>query len=296
MKGKEITRRDFIKTGTLAATAALIMNKPVLNFAAENGKSRVVLIRDLNVLGEKRKIKQEVLQKMFDNALTKLLDVNSAAEGWKKILKPSDVAGIKTNVWPYLRTPLELERILMHGAIAAGIKTENISIDDQGVLGNEVFLRSTALINTRPLRTHYWAGVGSLIKNYVMFVDNPMEYHPDSCADLGKIWKMPLTEGKTRLNVLVMLTPQFHSLGPHSYSSQHTWEYCGLILGLDPVACDTVGVKIFEAKRTQFFGGHKPLTPPAKHIEIADKKYHIGTSDLNKIELIKLGTEEGVLI
>lgn len=296
MKGKEFTRRDFIKTSTLAATAALIMNKPIMNLAAEKGKSRVVLIRDMNVLGEKRKIKQDVLQKMFDEGLTKLFDVSSPAEAWKKIVKPTDVLGIKTNVWPYLRTPNELERILMRGAAGAGVKTENISIDDHGVLRNPVFLKSTALINTRPLRTHYWAGVGSLIKNYVMFAENPMEYHPDSCADLGKIWKMPLTEGKTRLNVLVMLTPQFHSLGPHSYSAQHTWEYCGLILGLDPVACDTIGVKIFEAKRTQFFGGHKPLTPPAKHIELADKIYNVGTSDLNKIELIKLGSTDGILI
>ena len=44
-----------------------------------------------------------------------------------------------------------------------------------------------------------------------------------------------------RLNILVMLTPQFHGVGPHSFSSRFTWPYGGLLVGTDPVAVDATG-------------------------------------------------------
>jgi len=31
------------------------------------------------------------------------------------------------------------------------------------------------------------------------------------------------------------------------------------------------------------------LNPPAKHIALADTRYHLGTADPKKIELVKLG-------
>jgi hypothetical protein len=60
---------------------------------------------------------------------------------------------------------------------------------------------ATALINARPMRSHHWAGVGSLIKNYIMFIPEPISIHPDSCADLASIWDLPVVKGKTRLKV-----------------------------------------------------------------------------------------------
>jgi len=38
------------------------------------------------------------------------------------------------------------------------------------------------------------------------------------------------------------------------------------------------------------------LDVPPIHIEAADKKYHLGVSDLSRIQLIKLGWTEEVLI
>ena len=97
----------------------------------------------------------------------------------------------------------------------AGVKEADIGIDDRGVLRHPVFQRTTALINCRPMRSHHWSGVGSLIKNYIMFVPNMADYHDDSCGRLGVIWDNPLCKGKTRLNILGMLTPQFHSAVNH---------------------------------------------------------------------------------
>lgn len=296
MKSKNLTRREFIKAGSMAAAATLFVNYPQSVLAQQQSKSRVVLIRSKDVLDKYNRINSAELQRMLDEAVKTLFETKNAALAWKKIIKPEDVVGIKSNVWRYLRTPLELESAIKKGIISAGVSEQNISINDQGILRDPVFKKSTALINTRPMRTHYWAGVGSLIKNYIMFVEKPSDYHPDSCADLASIWFLPHVKGKTRLNVLVMLTPLFHSVGPHGFNSDYVWQYGGLIVGIDPVACDAVGLKIIEAKRKVFFGEDKPLDPPAKHIALADTRHHLGNADMNKIELIKLGSKEGLLI
>ncbi len=100
---------------------------------------------------------------------------------------------------------------------------------------------------------------------------------------------MPVVKDKTRLNVLVMFTPQFHSFGPHSFNPKYVWKYYGLILAFDPVAADATGLRIIEGIRRDYFAEERPLNPPAKHIALADTRHRLGTADPAKIELIKIG-------
>ncbi|MCD6598359.1 MAG: DUF362 domain-containing protein [Bacteroidales bacterium] len=297
MKTKSISRRKLLKDATLASIAGtLYFNMPVNAFAnTESPKSRVVLIRHKDIMDNAGKINQSIMQQMIDEAVVELtgLDLKDA---WKSLVKPDDIVGIKSNVWKYIPTPSELEKAVKKRVLEAGVPEKNIGIRDRGLLNDEIFTNATALINMRPLRTHYWSGVGSLIKNYITFVEKPSEYHPDTCANLATLWKLPLAAGKTRLNVLVVLTPLFHGSGPHHYSKQFTWQYNGLLVGFDPVAVDSVGVKLLLNKRADYFGEERPLNPPAKHVFLADTRHHLGTADANKIELIKLGWEEGQLI
>jgi len=294
---KSITRRAFIKNTSSAAVAgALYLNTPIKIFADENNKSKVVLIRDENILNNSGKPKASNLEKMLDEAVKILTEETTALRGWKKIIKEDDVVGIKSNIYPYLRTPVELEDIIQNKIEKCGVPSSKISIDDRKVLYNDIFLNATALINTRPMRAHAWSGVGSLLKNYIMFDKKPSKYHPDSCADLAKLWTLPITKGKTRLNILVMLTPLFHGLGPHLYNPKFSWAYNGLLVGFDPVAVDSIGVKIIQAKREEFFGEHRPINPPPKHIFLADTRHHLGNADPTKIELIKIGWDKDTLI
>lgn len=297
MRERNLTRRDFLKTGAMAAAAgAVMMNHPLELFAKQEAKTRVVLIRNANVFDSAGKLVPEVLKQMMDDSVKALFNTKDAAAAWKKIIKPEDIVGIKTNTWRNLRTPIELEAEIKKRVMEVGVDEQNISINDQGILRDPVFQKSTALINSRPMRTHYWSGVGSLIKNYIMFAERPSDLHPDSCADLAKVWFLPNVKGKTRLNILVMLSPLFNSVGPHGFSPEYVWKYCGLLVGTDPVACDSTGLRIIEAKRKEFFGEDNPLNPPAKHIGLADTRHHLGTADPNKIELIKIGSKEGILI
>lgn len=297
MSKNVLTRREFLKTSASAAMAgALFLNAPDRLFAAGDEKTRVVLIRNKDVLDDLNAPKPDVLQKMLDEAVAALVGESDPAKAWQTIAGPDDVVGIKSNIWQSLGTPEALEDAIENRLLEAGVDEKNISVNDQQVLRDPVFRDATALINVRPLRTHNWSGVGSLIKNYIMFVDTPSSYHGDSCADLAKIWKLPSVEGKTRLNILVVLTPLFHGIGPHHYNPKYTWAYKGLLVGFDPVAVDATGVRILQAKRRAFFEEDRPLNPPPKHVFLADTRHHLGTADPEKIDLVRLGWQDDSLI
>jgi hypothetical protein len=290
-----ITRRDFLKIGAAAAVGGII-GLPRTATAAAVGKSRVILIRNKEVVGASGSIQAEVLEQMLDQAVTTLLGTPDPMTAWQQLVKPEDVVGIKSNVWYYLPTPRSLEAAIQGRLLQAGVKKENISADDRGVLSNPVFQRATALINARPMRTHYWSGLGTLLKNYIMFTPRPSDYHDNACERLGALWHFPQVKGKTRLNILVMLTPQFHGVGPHSFSKEHLWNYCGLIVSTDPVSADATGATIIQKKRDDFFGARKPISPPLNHITAADTRFGLGNSRPEMIEVVKLGWDEGALI
>jgi hypothetical protein len=288
---KLITRRDFIR-----GSAGVVLGAAI-GFSAEPAKkSRVVLIRNPEALDANSRFNAEVIQQMLDKAVMALLDKSTPEKAFQTLVKAGEVVGIKSNVWSYLPTPVELEQALKRRIVGAGVKEEDIGIDDHGVRENPIFKKATSLFNVRPIRTHYLAGMSGCMKNYIMFAPSQQALHPNSCADLGLCYKLPMVKGKTRLNILCCLTPQFHGRGPHHFSRRYVWNYCGILVGKDPVAVDAVGLELIKAKRRQVLGKARELPPVPKHIQVADTKHGIGTSDLNKIELIKLGWDQDILI
>lgn len=291
-----ITRRDFLRAAAGTAAAATLGGALLAPEVHSEATAKVVLIRHAGVVGDKGRLRGEIVQSMLDEAVTTLLGAGDPLEAWRSLVKTSDVVGIKSNSWEKLPTPSELEGAVKARVLAAGVPEKNIAIDDRGVLDNPVFLKATALINARPLRTHHWAGVGTCLKNYIMFVPNPSAYHTDGCSPLGKIWTYPIVQGKTRLNILVALTPQFYGRGANFFDRRYVWPYGGLIVGTDPVAVDAVGAHLLQTKRIAFFGEDRALDVPPVHIMVADKTYHLGVSDLARIRVVKLGWTDEVLI
>jgi hypothetical protein len=129
-----------------------------------------------------------------------------------------------------------------------------------------------------------------------MFVPDPSNYHDEGCSPLGKIWTYPLVKGKTRLNILAALTPQFYGRGAHSFDRRYVWPYKGIIVGTDPVAVDAVGAHLLQTKRIGHFKDDRSLDVPPIHIEAAEKRYNLGVSDLKRIQIIRLGWMEEILI
>lgn len=295
MEERIFTRRDFLRVAAGTAVAAT-MGAGILGEAKAEATARVVLIRNAEVVGSDGKVRAEILQSMLDEALRSLLGTKESLEAWQKLIKSSDIVGIKTNSWYRLPTPKELEAVIKRRVRDVGVAEEDIDIDDRGVLQNPVFQKATALINARPLRTHHWSGVGTCLKNYIMFVPNPSAYHDEGCSPLGKIWTYPIVKGKTRLNILSALTPQFFGRGANFFDRRYVWPYSGLIVGTDPVAVDAIGAHLLQAKRIAFFGEDRALDVPPAHIMVADKTYHLGISDLSRIQLVKLGWADDLLI
>ena len=291
-----LTRRDFMRgVGGALAGMALGLPASASGRPTQTGTSRVVLVRSPDVVREYNDYDGDLIQRMLDEALVALFGGADASECWAKIIRPDDVVGIKTNAWRFLPTPPQVEQSIRRGVLGAGVSEENVAIADRNVRQNQVFRRSTALVNTRPMRTHAWSGVGGVIKNHIMF-DDPRRYHPDACASLAEVWYLPSTRGKTRLNVLVMLTPQFHNIGPHHFDTEYIWPYGGMIVSTDPVAADAVGLRIIQQKRRLVFGEDRPLQPTAHHIALADAEYGLGNASMDKIELVRLGWEDDSLI
>jgi hypothetical protein len=289
-----MTRRDFIR-GTAAAVlgASAAFGQTVADPAA---KTRVVLVRHPDALDAGSAFNEPVIRQMLDEAVAKLLDRSDPAEAFKQLVKPEDVVGIKTNVWSFLPTPAPVEKAIKSRLLDAGVDEKNIGLDDHTVRTNPLFVKATALVNVRPVRTHYLAGMSGCLKNYIMFAESQPAHHPDSCASLGSLFLLPQVKGKTRLNILCALTPQFHGRGPHNFSRRYVWNYKGLIVGQDPVAVDAVGLRLIMAKRRIELGPGQEIPPVPKHIGLADTKYGVGTADPAKIELVKLGWLDDVLI
>ena len=290
---KKITRRDFMR-----GSAAMVLGTAagLSSLSAESKSSTVILIRDHEVLDENFSINPAKLQGMFDQAITALFKRKTAQEAMKKIIKPTDIVGIKSNEWNYLPTPDELVQAIKKRVIEVGVSEPNIGIGDRKVKQMPIFKQTTALINVRPMRTHYLAGMSGCMKNLITFAQRYPDYHPNNCANLGQLLDLPMVKDKIRLHVLCLLTPQFHGRGPHHFNRRYVWAYKGLLLSQDPVAVDRIGLEILLAKRKQQFGRKYRIAPIPRYIEIADKTHNKGISDLNKIKLVKLGWQEDILI
>jgi hypothetical protein len=287
-----LTRRDFLKGMAYSAIAAKMAGGKAA--PSDKRRAKVVLVRDKNALDDDHRPNPSVIADMLDKAVMKLVEEDDPVRAWRKLVKPTDLVGIKTNVWEPLPTPKEVEEYIKRRVLDAGVKKDRILIDDRGA--REKLSNCSALINACTLRTHHWSGIGGCIKNYIMFVEEPWKLHLDSCADVGSVWNLPIVKGKTRINILVALRPLFHGRGPHHYDPRYVWDYKGIFVSFDPVAVDAMGLKLLEVKRRAHFGMEIPFPTLTKHVVVADLKHGIGVSDPKRIDLIKIGWMEDVLI
>ncbi len=307
-KHHTFSRREFLKETTLAAAGMALgsslvameasgevsetsRKEPALS--AAQSRSRVVLIRDRSAITAGGAVDAAVAARMIDEALCELLGTAKPEDAWQQLFAPNDLAGIKTNVYGYLPTPPGLNALLEKRLAVCGTSEAPIPVTDREA--HTLLADRTAILNVRPVRTHHWAGIGGCIKNHIMFVKNPADYHADSCADLGSIWNLPIVKGKTRLNILLALNPLFYGRGPHNFDPRYQWNYCGIFVSRDPVAVDALGAELLRLKRIDHFGEDKAVTP-TKHIAMAEMRHGLGVSDLTRIDLVRLGWKDGILL
>ncbi|MCJ7496557.1 MAG: DUF362 domain-containing protein [candidate division Zixibacteria bacterium] len=309
------TRRDFLK-GTAFTTlgVALGLVPPETLSYQEGKKERVVLIRDKDVLNDELMVDKNLLSTMLSQGMASLGGEKDPLKVWKGLFNSKDILGVKISV---MITPThnELIELIVRNLLSAGVEDKNIYVWDRDKVGigsaemfsrprsfgfdndhlSKVIKKCTALINVTGMKSHWLSGAAFSIKNWAGAIDNAFEYHTeDCCSSLGALCAIPEIKSKCRLIILDGLRPLFNG-GPQ-VDPKYLWNYNGLILGKDHVAVDIIALKIIQNKRDEFKKGKWILSPPPIHISLADTKYKAGTGDLNRIELIKSGWQEGMLL
>ncbi len=293
MKNKQcvITKRDFLR-GTVGAAlgATLVGPEWLKGMETPAGRSSVFIARDRNAMDEALNVDKAALKRMLGQLLAGITGEDIMKNAWLKLVSPGDVIGL-------VPTPLmnptheELIEVVKETLVEAGIPAENI----RNAQGRSVDLESiTALVSLPGLKAHWLTGIGTVIKNYILYSGAPRNYHGQDSAKLGEIWNLPQVKGKTRLVLVDALHPVCDK-GPQ-VDPRYRWNYNGLIAGTDPVAVEAVCLKIIQAKREELRGEPWPLSPPPICVEAADQVYKLGTSDLNNIDIKASGWSEGLLV
>lgn len=277
-----ITRRDLLK-GAAYTTLGVAMGLDPLRAIADTKAqpiTTVVIVRSKDVLDKDGNVVKPVIEKMLDKGMAVLSGKKAIPDAWKQYFKPEDAVGIKMSKMITVTHP-ELTDAMTQRLTAIGVKS--VTTWDRDAKKPEEL---TALLNAPGMKTHWLSGVGVAIKNYAGCHPKPSQYHADSCADLAAMWEHPALKGKTRLMVIDALKVLYNG-GPQ-VDPRYMWDYKGLIFGTDPVAVDTVCLNIIQKKRDETQPPKWIISPPPKHIEVADKKYKLGTSDLSRIKLVEL--------
>jgi hypothetical protein len=288
---RHVTRRDFVRDGTLGALAlGAGLSATAAPGAAD--QSLVALVRDEKALGEANDVNKAILKEMLAETIQLVTGESNATAGWKKLIKSDDVVGLVPT--PAVNpTHSELVEAVREALIEAGVPADRIQ-DVQRK--KDAAAKCTALITMPGLKVHRLTGIGTVMKNYILFSENPARsYHMENNAKLGEIWNMPTVKGKTRLILVDALRPLFHGAEPRA-NPQYFWNYNGLLASTDPVAAEAMSLKLIQAKRQAFKGGEWELNPPPLCVAAADKNYKLGTSDPNKIAIKTSGWEKDLLI
>jgi hypothetical protein len=290
-KQKGLTRRDFLRD-TIGATlgASLIGPKFVTSASKPNGSSLVTIVRDKNAMDANNTVDPGVLKTMLDETLTRFTGQKTPKDAWHSLFNVNDTIGLVPT--PHLNpTHSEVVDSVKSSLIDAGFSEGKIR-NAQG--GPDKPKSCTALIALPGLKAHWLTGIGTVMKLYIMYSGRPRNYHDENSAKLGEIWNLPMVKGKTKLTLIDALHPLCDK-GPQ-VDPRYKWAYNGLIAGTDPVAVETVCLRIIMEKRKAMRGEPWPLSPPPLCVEAADKVYSLGTSNWDNIKVETFGWEEDLLL
>jgi hypothetical protein len=166
----------------------------------------------------------------------------------------------------------------------------------RGDFSRIVLDRCDKLVNLARLRPHAQLGMTGAVFNCLNAVDEPTRFdllaHPD---DVGSVVAKKVLADKLVLHLLDCTTPDWALPAPAAAAKLH-WEYRGLLCAHDPVALDSVGRQILEAKRAQIKGAPWPLDPAPTYLQTATTRWHVGQSDPANIAVKAVGDRADMLI
>ena len=305
-----LSRREFLRLAGVGAVALGATASGVSALAGEATealgaaksvrKSTVLIVKHPKVLLSGYKADPGVLNEMITVGLQNLTKTNNAEAAWRKLFKSNDRVCMKHNRLssPSIWTHTELNEVITD-SLSKHVEIDRKTVvawnrgrDIEGELAqwskpfytkkNNIETRivralsdyGTGLINLPILKTHGGAGVTIALKNHLGTNDNPGALHKpggwdgDLGSNIADLNTHPAIKDKTRLIIVDAIRPLYDG-GP-SENTRYRWDYNGLILGTDPVAVDTVGLAILEAKRRQEGLSNWQLGPGRKCLSYAE--------------------------
>ncbi len=285
-----LTRRDFVRGTVGAAVAASLLGNPLESSGTTAPKSYVALVRNQGALNSNNEVNELVLGDMLTQVLRSVTGKADEVSAWRALVRSDDIIGL-VHTDHLNKTHPELVEAVKRSLKLAGIPEKNILM----VQGSPEKVKAcNALISLPALKAHWLTGIGTVFKNYICFNGSPSSYHDANNAKLGEIWNMPHVKGKTKLVLVDALRPLCDK-GPQP-DPRYMWQYKGLIAGTDPVAVETVCLKVIMQKRQALRGEPWPLSPPPMVVEMADKQYGLGTSKLEEIQIVRTGWMQDALV
>ena len=300
-KSPLITRRDFVRGATYGALGAVIGWQGLEAMEAagarpfastEAGAGRVVLVRDREAVDDAGAVQAAAVAAMIDRAVMELSGEKDVRKAWGTYFRPEDTVGVKFTRCGWMRHHTEQAAI---DAVIARIKEVGVAPDRiHAADGGLPVKECTALVNVPSVKIHTLTGIACAIKNYINFTGRESSYHGAGNARLAESFLLPDVKGKTRLVIVDFLRPYFGP-GPQ-INPLHRWNYKGVMAATDPVAADTTALRICQAQRDKFKGEPWPVSPPPVFLATAEREFKLGIADPARINVVKLGWDEDILI
>jgi uncharacterized protein (DUF362 family) len=289
-------------------------------------RSKVIIITGDKVFKAPAGLDQTIIRQMLDSGMLALIAKPSPPEAWASLFSPQDCVGIKVNCinGPDTIYNLQLVYAVAEELLKAGVKENNIIIfersgkdlekggftintSSQGIrcFGNEVVgyeefpadldgvkIRiskiasqlCTALVNMPVLKAHEGVGISCAIKNYMGAIDQPKALHDQGVYRCADLYHDDVFFKKTKLIVADCLKPGYHSNGIDIRPYQ--WNCNSIMLSMDPVTCDAVGLELINEKRTAI-KAKWVVDPPPRHIARA-VELGLGKNKKEDIEEVRI--------
>lgn len=317
---RESGGREVHKPAPTAPPAAVTPPAP-----PSSDKSRVVIARHSG-LTSGGEVQEDALADTVDRALMELTGETAPEKAWQRHFSSDETIGIKVNGLggPQMATSVLLSKICVERLHGIGVKPEkiifwdsnrgflsNCGLDQEVMWGAQVLTMDvewdrvheqgsfrgplTAILTKRVdgylnlpiLKDHSIAGITLAMKNHYGSHANPGDHHGNYCdpfiADLNSI---PAIRDKQRL--ILCDGTRGQAQGGPGYNPQYAWNPNLILAATDPVAHDTVGWEIIEAKRREL--GLQPIMGGAQPPQLRSAaKRGLGTNDLTKIDKLEIG-------
>jgi uncharacterized protein (DUF362 family) len=273
------------------------------------------------------KLVPAAIHRMLDASITELTGLTDARAAWAALFRPHERIAIKVNafqnslVWTHVPLVTALtdclqeagvppEQIVIYDMLRSELTKAGFTINEDGpgvraygsngrytaagwkVAGvgvwlSDVLLGCDALINVPILKQHAMSGVSFALKNHYGTVRSPAALHASLPRCVAELNALPAIKDRTRLVIGDALGICLNGANPWPYWRDEV-PGDSLVVSYDPVAVDTLGLRLF-AERLRADGGD-----PAREEDLANEwlelaaELGVGTNEEKNMKVAEL--------